>query len=422
MVSGSTVLRAALLASALWLAGCGGGGGDGADSAPAVVPAPAPEAVPTPIPTPEPEVVAQACGKGGLVDAEFRDAALATLTQLSVQAPGKDAHGAIRAHLSPGHTDPDDQDWQFVAAYHANLAMAEALRVSPALAPRAADWLRWQARHTTGVGAGQGVVLDHWLRVGDLQESLCPPGRPAGSCPQVDSYDSTAASLLLMADAYRAAVPDAALLHESAVRTALQTAAATIAALTQAHGLTLAKPDYPVAYLMDAVEVAAGWRAWARVQQQVYADTIGAQASRAAAQRTEDAVRQQLWHVPSQAWRVDVEAGAPDFSRWYADTVAQAWPLLWDVRGPAASDAADAWRRAASRWQGANDWSQRNVDPDGFWWPSIAVAAHCAGDAAAARTWVARARSAWLQPGDPFPWPFQVSDLRWVFWMAEPRS
>lgn len=363
----------------------------------------------------------RACPGGGLVDGAFRDAALAMFRQLAVQAPGQDAHGAVRMHWTPGHVDPQGQAWYQVQAYQANLSVAQVLRTDPTLAPLAANWLRWQSRHLSTVAPGQGVVFDHWLRAADLQVAVCPPA-PAGPCPFVDSYDSTAASLLMVADSYLAAAGDVAVLRETAVRAALRASAATMAALRQADGLTWAKPDYPVAYLMDAVEVAAGWRAWARVQQAAYGDTAGAASSMATAQRTEDAMRALLWHAPSQAWRHALQAGAPDFSRWYADTVAQAWPLLWGVEGPRRGDAANAWRRASARWLGADDWSRRNVDTAGFWWPAVAAAAQCVGDTAAARTWIARARDAWLRPEQPFPWPFHVGDLRWLLWMADPRA
>jgi hypothetical protein len=103
--------------------------------------------------------------------------------------------------------------------------------------------------------------------------------------------------------------------------------------------------------------------------------------------------------------------------------MAQAWPLLWSTSGQPASFQASrsAWPRAAAQWRtNDNAWQTRNVDPAGFWWPAAAVAAHCVGDTAAAVDWVARARTAWLKPAAPFAWPFQVSDLLWLLWLAEP--
>lgn len=246
----------------------------------------------------------------------------------------------------------------------------------------------------------------------------------AASCPRVDAFDSTAASLLLMADAYTRQTADVSLLRDPALRNALEAAAGTLAALTQRDGLSWAKPDHKVAYLMDALEVAAGWRAWARLQANVYDAPEAALASHAAARRMDAAVQKHLWHAPSQSWRVSLGAAAPVFSRWYPDTVAQAWPLLWSdgADAPTRERARAAWRHAAGQWRGAENWSRRNVDPDGFWWPAVAVAARCVGDDAAAKAWVARARAAWLHDAKPFEWPFQVGDLRWLFELADPVS
>ncbi len=403
---------AVLVCAAAALAGCSGG--EAPVEAEALEQAQAIAAT-----TPQP--AGPTCTKGGLVDADFRDAALVMLSQLVVHAPGQAAHGAIKMHTSPGLYDTYGQAWHFIQAYQVNLAMSEALRVSPGLAPVAANWLRWQARHIRTTRWRQGVVFDHWVRASDLRVMECPPGGPAKRCPDVDSYDSTAASMLMMADSYLAATGDAALLREPAVRSALNATSNAMYALAQADGLTWAKPDYRTAYVMDAVEVSTGWRAWSRVQARAYGDAAASQASLTQAQRTEDGARQRLWHASSKRWLVAADEAPPEFSRWYPDTVAQAWPLLWSVRGPAADDAAAAWRQAAARWTGQLDWSQRNVDPDGFWWPAVAVAAHCVGDTDRARAWVARARSAWTRATDPFDWPFYVGDLRWLFWMADPR-
>lgn len=365
------------------------------------------------------------CPPGALVDAVFRDAALQALSRLVVKAPGHSADGAIKVHHSPGHLDPQGGVWHYVSAYQVNLGLIGALRVAPQLAPTAGQWLRWQAAHTTTTGPSESVVFDHWVRASDWQESTCPPGKSARSCPQVDAFDSTAASLLLMAQAYAQAEPNPALLREPAMRRALEEAAATMARLTQPNGLPWAKPDHRVAYLMDAVEVSAGWRAWSQLQRDVYGIPQAAKNSLATAQRTDAAIYKHLWHAPSQTWRVSLDAPRADFRRWYPDTVAQAWPLLWMDSHHAADSAALAraqavWRQAIAPWQGTVNWSQRNVDPEGFWWPAIAVAAQCVGDSAAASTWVARARSAWMHPDTPFAWPFQVGDLQWLFWLADP--
>ena len=364
------------------------------------------------------------CPVGGLVDAVFRDAALHALGRLAVHAPGRAADGAVRLNRAAGHVDADGRAWHQVSAYQTNLGLIGVARVAPQALPLIADWLRWQARHVTPTAGAGGVVLDHWLRESDLAESTCPTRLAARLCGHVDADDSTAASLLLLADAYLGHGGDAALPREPAMRRALEAAAAALALLLQPDGLSWAKPNHPAGYLMDAVEVAAGWRAWSRLQRDAYADAAGADASLAAAARVDAAVQRQLWHAPSGRWRVHSGAAAPDDRRWYPDAMAQAWPLLWSAgQDDAAFERAQgAWRHTALAWQGERHWAARNVDPAGFWWPAAAVAARCAGDDVPARAWVARARRVWLTPRSPFDWPFHVGDLLWLLWLADPPA
>lgn len=361
------------------------------------------------------------CPTGGFVDAEFRDAALSVLERLVVQAPGHRSHGAVRTHQTAGHVDAHGRGWHQVSAYQANLGLIGALRVAPHLLPVAADWLRWQAQHMATQGASRGVVLDHWVRDDDFEESTCPSGMSQSLCAHVDAYDSTAASTLLMADAYLRHGGDPFVLREPLMRQALEAAATALRELTTPNGLTLAKPNHRVVYTMDAVEVIAGWRAWARVQRVAYAQPQSGEVSLGAARRGEAALRTHLWDSAARAWRTSLGAGALQTSRWYPDTVAQAWPLLWGTdTNDNHGQAREAWRRAIARWQGASShWARQQADPDGFWWPAVAVAARCTGDPQATRLWVARARQHWLAPTGPFSWPFQVGDLLWLLWLAD---
>lgn len=365
-----------------------------------------------------------ACPTANLVDPAFRDAALLTMRQLVVRAPGRSSHGAVRRSLGAAHVDRRGRTWHHVAAYEGNLGLMGALRVDPTLRIEAADWLRWQAAHLPLGGPDKGQLFDHWVLANGAQESQCPVDLPTAKCRQIDAVDSTLASFFLMAQAYLRHGGDAALLREPDLRNAFDVAAQSLAALQRNEGLSWAKPDHAVAYLMDAVEVAAGWRALAELQERVWADGAAAAVSRHLAQRTQDAVERSLWDDPAGLWRVSLQAPPTRLPRWYPDTMAQAWPLLWSPpgRSPLAGERARAaWQRAAAAWRGPERaWTARNVDPAGFWWPAAAVAAHCVGDHAAASDWLARARRAWMAAPPPFAWPFQVSDLLWLLWLAEP--
>ena len=383
-----------------------------------------------------PPLTGSPCAPATLVDAGFRDAALAALGRLAVQAPGRSAHGAVRSHHSAGHVDAQGRAWHQISAYQVNLGLVGALRVSPKVLPLTANWLRWLASHIAPGGASRGVVLDHWVRADDFAESTCPPGMAPAQCGAVDAYDSTAATTLLLAEAYLARGGDVMLIRDPAMRQALEAAATTLNALGGPDGLTIAKPDHAVVYTMDIVEVVAGWRAWARLQRDAYAQPASAVNSDGLANRAEASLHQRLWLASANAWQVSLGAGAPQPRHWYPDTVAQAWPLLWGVGGVSAERARATWRTAIAPWQrgplggaaattpspsGPPHWARTTVDPAGFWWPAVAVAAACTGDDDSARAWVARARARWMDPKTPFAWPFQVGDLLWLLWLADPQ-
>ncbi|MEN9893205.1 MAG: hypothetical protein RLY78_3500 [Pseudomonadota bacterium] len=413
------------------------------------------------------------CPAQPLADAALAEAAVQVLRTLAVQAPGQPADGAWRVQNDAAHESGDAPPWQRISAYPANLALVGMLAAAPqAVRPLAADWLRWQARALApGRTPWPGVLPDHWLQVDTGRLLRCaPPGapRPAAArgtrCEAVDAHDSAAASLLLAAQAWWRHTGDASLLREPLLRRALGDAAAALRRLDDGQGLSLAAPDYPVAYLMDAVEVAAGWAAWAQLQAEVWQSPAAAADGRRQARRVASAIQTRLWDAAAGRWRVHARAAAPDATRWYPDTVAQAWPLLWGLDQHLAPPAAEqlrqqarqAWQAAVGGWQAAAPapapppgsvapaaddpvalrparWALAPADGDGFWWPSVAVAAACTGDPVSAQIWLGRARAAWLTPAaapDPdahpatvmtrFPAPFEIGDLLWLAWLLPP--
>lgn len=412
-------------------------------------------------PAASPPLPGSPCAPLPLADAALAEAAVQVLRTLAVQAPGRPADGAWRVQNDAAHESDDAPPWQRISAYPANLALVGMLAAAPqAVRPLAADWLRWQAQALApGRTPWPGVLPDHWLQVDTGRLLRCAPAgapRPAAAraarCEAVDAHDSAAASLLLAAQAWWRHTGDAGLLRERALRRALADAAAALRRLDDGQGLSLAAPDYPVAYLMDAVEVAAGWAAWAQLQAEVWQNPAAAADGRRQARRVATAIQTRLWDPAAGRWRVHAGASAPEATRWYPDTVAQAWPLLWGLDQHLAPPAADAlrqrarqaWLQAVAAWQEAAAaatptepaplrparWALAPADRDGFWWPSIAVASACTGDPMSTQVWLARARHAWLDAPvapDPeahpatvmarFPAPFEIGDLLWLAWL-----
>lgn len=148
------------------------------------------------------------------------------------------------AQVSPGD-NPAAPVW--IAPYFAHFA-ALALLSGHAHAPnpedliRAGRWLGWCATHQSAEG--------YWTDFEGTRSSVADTGT-------VDAWDSSAALFLLVAERYRRAGGE----DKPETLTAARRAFACLARLTDADGLTWAKPDYRVKFLMDNIEVLAGWRA-----------------------------------------------------------------------------------------------------------------------------------------------------------------
>lgn len=146
-------------------------------------------------------------------------------------------------------TDPGHPVW--VAPYfadHAALALlaGHAASASPEDVGRVGKWLAWRV---TNQEEG-GFWFDH-------------TGTNAGykSNKKVDAHDSSAALFLVVLDRYRQAGGKVT----EALRDAAKRSHECIRALADRDGLTFAKPDYKVKYLMDNIEVEGGLLAASRV-------------------------------------------------------------------------------------------------------------------------------------------------------------
>ena len=137
----------------------------------------------------------------------------------------------------------DDAVW--TVPYFSNLA-AMALLAANEVRPNAQDvsraglWLAWYARHQEK----DGTIFD---REGTTRSHQSNGKR--------DATDSYAATFLMAAWRYQRALgkwPSAEIIE------AAQKSLAAIEAVTQADGLTIARPDYAIKFLMDNIEVHQG--------------------------------------------------------------------------------------------------------------------------------------------------------------------
>lgn len=281
--------------------------------------------------------------------------------------------GAIA--MTPGGT--------WINPYFANLA-ARALLLEEGNLDRVRRYMEWYVAHLNP----DGTMDDYWVR-----------GRREVATGDADSTDSYAATFLVLVHEWVGAGGDLDWVAER--RSDLDRVAGAILAVTDADGLTWAKPGYRHKLLMDNCEVYAGWRAWSALQM----DLGDAAGSTEAARRAEqvriglDRFRQPngLYGWAITRWGLVVESRP---GRFYPDAVAQVFPMIWGL-----TDDAQGYRtldRAHGNW--------RYLQAADFPWVLPAYAAVLAGDQGAADQALAMA-GAWH---DEMRWPWHVAESAWV--------
>ena len=135
----------------------------------------------------------------------------------------------------------------WIAPYFAHfgalaLLAGHAREPSPEDVARVGRWLEWCVRHQAADG--------YWNDFEGTTAAYADTGK-------VDAWDSSAALYLLVAERYRRAGG----IVTPAIAAAARSALACVERVSDTDGLTWAKPDYRVKFLMDNVEVCAGLRA-----------------------------------------------------------------------------------------------------------------------------------------------------------------
>lgn len=316
------------------------------------------------------------------------------------------ARGAIAMSAAPSFT-LDGEPYRHVVPYFANLAVASLLDAEPTTASvRVAEaWIHW---FLDRVGP-EGVPVEHWVGPGGAEQT-CPAAlatAPAvGRCEAIDATDSAASTFLIVLDATLRAGGDAAALARRADE--IRAVADALLGLQLDDGLTVARAGWRVRYLMDNAETVAGLRAAARLERDVLGGDAG-RFERAAERATRGLAALRDPATGLHAWaRTDDGALQPSrLDRWYADAVAQVWPLVFGVTRDAGG-----YRQLDAAWSGdaLPDWTVHR-DASGFVWPVLAVAAVRAGDRAAARRQV---DALWRSHVERATGPLTVADVGWL--------
>ncbi len=282
--------------------------------------------------------------------------------------------------------------------YFANVAAIGLLDANTSTSRAAAlKWMKWYIANlnpaSTDVPANSVFDYEYDPATGSLTAT--------GDFDSVDSYASTTLNLALAAyksgDTALKNYVSSKILKYEAIANLLTYSAPTgvrIASGPDAD-LTMAKPSYPEAYVMDNAEVYSGLVDFAKLET-LLGRTSQASYYQSWADTTKTAMIAKLWNTSTNSW--DWAYASPsDTTTFYADGVAQLWPALYGVVTPTSAKATAAWSRFTTSFP-----TWYTVSADNYAWTSVGRAAQIMGDNTHATTYLnnihARFAPGWTYP------------------------
>lgn len=332
-----------------------------------IVSAPAPKPVPSPLPAPVPT-------------GDLHPASIYISTQFSPT-------GALLYSA------------QQINPYYANLGAQGALR-DPARHTQVEGWMRWYVSHLN--------LTDKWGVGGTMYDYNIVNGQEV-STGNADSTDSYAATFLSLAYAYYATGDPTAQAYVRSIAGSLDLIGQVLAKTQQSDGLTWAKPDYQIKYLMDNSEVFRGLADAATLFGSM-GDTAKQQYYGALATKCQAGV----WNMwLGNTWAVYKDnAGnlaAPKLTTWYPDASAQVFPVLYGVVSGSDPKAVQAYASFNGAWPG---WPSLSFNSqDAFPWAMIAGASAQMGDTARTNAYLAAVKQKYQNLG--FPWTWYSMENGW---------
>jgi hypothetical protein len=289
---------------------------------------------------------------------------------------------------------------QALNPYYANIA-AIGMTKDPNRMPQVVGWINWYINHLNWP--------DKWGLYGTTYDYTVNNG-VATATNNADSTDSYAATFLSLAW-------NAWLSGDSNARSTilglsyqLDVVGGVIVKTQQSDGLTWAKPDYQIKYLMDNCEAYRGLRDLAALFQNAFGDTTKAAYYNAAA---DSMLKGILGMWMNGTWAVYKDGigrlAAPNLTTWYADASAQVFPALMGVVSSSDPRAQQAYAALNAAWPGWPALSFNSQDP--FPWVLIAQGAAAMGDKSRVATYLNSLQSKYVN--SKFPWPFYNAEAGW---------
>lgn len=304
-------------------------------------------------------------------------------------ATGSAPSGALL--YSPNVIDP----------YFANIA-AIGMTKDPNRMPQVMAWINWYVTHLNWP--------DKWGLYGTTYNwnvSSSGTETPANDADSTDSYAATFLSVVW--NAWQSGNAQARSLI-SGLSYQLDVIGGVLIQTQQSDGLTWAKPDYQIKYLMDNCEAYRGLRDLAALFQNAFGDSARAAYYNNAANAMQNGILSMWKNGTWGVYRDNLgQDAAANLSTWYADATAQLFPVLMGVLGPSDSRAQQSYAAFNAAWPGWPALSYNNQDS--FPWCLVGTGAAAMGDNSRLATYLDSLRTKYVNTG--FPWPFYNAEGGW---------
>jgi len=288
----------------------------------------------------------------------------------------------------------------FIRPYFSNLAAMGVVAAKQHL-DAVENWMCWYVEHLNATDVWNinngGTIYDYNV---DGQGIETPTH-------DADSTDSYAATFLSLARMYFESGDTNAQAYIRSIKTNLENIADVEFRTAQADSLTVAKPDYPVRYLMDNIEVWRGLTDFALLEASAWGDAGKQRLYSAQAARIASSIESEMWNQAAgwyyTAIHEDGSKEAAHWAEWYPDSVAQLFPIIYGLIEPTSTRAVSLYSQFNESWPA---WTTGQRGGDVFPWAMVAYAAAVMGDTARRTEY-----NQWVATNYPsYQWPWHIGE------------
>ena len=289
---------------------------------------------------------------------------------------------------------------QEIIPYYSNIAAIGMTR-DPNRMPQVVAWMNWYTNHLNWP--------DKWGLYGTIYDYTVNNGQEI-STNDADSTDSYAGTFLTLAWNAWATGDAGARSYIAGIYSQLDAIGGVIIKTQNSDGLTWAKPDYQIKYLMDNSEAYRGLRDAASLFKNAFHDNNKAAYYNAAADAMQNGIFGMWLNGNWAVYKDGVgKLAAPNMNTWYADATAQVFPVLLGVVTSSDTRAKQAYAAFNSAWPGWPSLSFNTKDP--FPWCLVGDAAAAMGDKTRLITYIKTIQTKYENSN--FPWPFYIAEAGW---------